>query len=351
MGDPNIIVVVLDNGIQQNHPDINQLPGKDFWNPGNNGGPLNSGDNHGTTVAGVISGILNNNVGIVGIAPNVKVVSARIGGTSTTTNTNDWTANAPAAEALAWAQSIGARITVRSGDFIYYASIEQKYNDTWNNGHGLLHFAATGNANKYGLPFPANLGSVVAVGAFNSSGNRWDNGSQGSTWGDKIPANPNNPGVTFLAPGVDIWTTDRTGSDGYVNGDYYNTNGTSYAAPYAAGVAALAFSYHPSFTANDVKYTMLETSEQVAQYELPGDAYATSSYATVKEGFGRISARRMLKDLQQGGTPGGIVSMNMHHDFYAGSNHDDYLIYKSWHADTGTVSPGQDLGLALVLGI
>src|SRR5258708_30548061 len=76
LGSPLVIVLVLDVGVQQDHPDINQVTGKDFTTdaPSNpNGGPFGVYDNHGTWVAGCISGRINNSLRTTRIAPGVQV--------------------------------------------------------------------------------------------------------------------------------------------------------------------------------------------------------------------------------------------------------------------------------------
>jgi len=81
-GSSNIKVAVLDEGIQLDHPDLadNLILGYDATD-GNYGG-INGGykemDDHGTKCAGII-GALDNNIGTVGVAPNCKIVSVRIG--------------------------------------------------------------------------------------------------------------------------------------------------------------------------------------------------------------------------------------------------------------------------------
>jgi hypothetical protein len=54
-GDPNIIVVVLDTGVDTSHPDLNWIPGIDTTSDGGDGNPVNSLDNHGTPVAGCVA--------------------------------------------------------------------------------------------------------------------------------------------------------------------------------------------------------------------------------------------------------------------------------------------------------
>jgi len=73
-GSSNIIVVILDVGVQTNHPDINQFPGTNFTSDASfDGGPVNACDNHGTTVAGCVSAIMNNNLGTIGIVIVAKI--------------------------------------------------------------------------------------------------------------------------------------------------------------------------------------------------------------------------------------------------------------------------------------
>ncbi len=121
-GAPSVIVLVMDSGVQQDHPDINQIPGRDFTSdaPSNpTGGPIGVYDNHGTTVAGCVSARINNSLGTSGIAPGVKVASARCGTNYTSSGTFSaalsWFANA-----LYWGESLGARVSNRHGSYRTY---------------------------------------------------------------------------------------------------------------------------------------------------------------------------------------------------------------------------------------
>ena len=55
--------------------------------------------------------------------------------------------------------------------------------------------------------------------------------------------------MAFSAPGVAVYTTDRTGTAGWISGDYVYAGGTSFASPYTAGVAALVLSMNPALDA------------------------------------------------------------------------------------------------------
>jgi subtilisin family serine protease len=243
LGSSGVISVVIDTGVEQMHPDINQITGRDFTGtPALNGNPGNACDNHGTAVAGCISGRINNNLGGVGVAPNTRVASARCF-VSITDCSGGWNASYSwTADALNWASSIGARVTNNSN---YYggtsAAMETAYAATRT--AGMIHFAAAGNSGAASLSYPSSLTTVNAVAALDRTGVR----SSFSQYGT---------GLAFSAPGREISSTDRTGAAGYAAGDYVTVNGTSFASPYSAGVAALVFSHYPGLSGMQVETAM-----------------------------------------------------------------------------------------------
>jgi subtilisin family serine protease len=243
-GSSSIVVVVIDTGVQQDHPDINQRAGLDFTTDGGNGGPVNTFDNHGTAVAGCVSAKINNALGVVGIAPDCLSASARA--FISTNAQGSWTSQASwTVNALNWAQTIGARVTNNSNIYGFQSSsIADRYTQTRD--AGIVHFACAGNNGSGTLSYPSSLPSVNAVAALNHFGNR----ASFSQFG---------VGLDFSAPGASIATTDRTGSVGYVSGDYVSVNGTSFASPYTAGVAALLLSLDSQLTAILVEQIMQAT--------------------------------------------------------------------------------------------
>jgi subtilisin family serine protease len=270
-GSASVIVLVMDSGIQQNHPDINQVQGKDFTTdfPSNQfGGPFGPNDNHGTWVAGCISGKINNSLGTTGIAPGVKVASARCG----TAYQNDGSFFAQEswfADALYWGQSIGARVSNNSNGFDSVSNaVDSAYAST--RAAGMIHFAAAGNSGDGFLGYPANSASVNAVGAATRYGGR--------AWFSQY-----GPGLKYLAPGSEIYTTDRTGFAGGATGDYLIVDGTSFASPYAAGVAALIISQNPNMTVAQV-----ENQLQASCLDMGLAGYDTGY------GYGMIDAFRAL---------------------------------------------------------
>ncbi|MCP4704617.1 MAG: S8 family serine peptidase [candidate division Zixibacteria bacterium] len=244
-GDPDVKILICDDGTQLDHPDLNVLPGADFTDdPGGSlGGPVNECDNHGTKVASNATAIINNTIGCVGVAPDCKTLPARIVirqindpcNMYGTYNTS-WIINA-----LAWGIAQGARISNHSygstsGTF-NNAALEDQFNTTY--GQGMVHFAATGN-HAPPINYPAIFESVNAVSSLSQDGVLASSSAYG-------------PEVSVCAPGTNACTADRTGSDGTGGGDYWVTSGTSHAAPYAAGVAALILSVEPTLTSAEVE--------------------------------------------------------------------------------------------------
>jgi len=247
-GSNSVVVVVLDTGIQQNHPDIHQLPGQDFTGGGNGGGPNNACDNHGTCVGGCVAATINNAQGVVGVAPNCFVRSGKIFNEIQfficlpfLESQDSWTVNG-----INWSVTIGARVTNSSwGGGTASAAITTAFNNT--RAQGVIHFAAAGNDGTNAIGYPANIASQNAISALTSAGTL----ASFSTYGT---------GLFLSAPGAGILTTDRTGSDGYSSGNTTTIDGTSFASPYAAGVAALVISADPSLTPDGVEAIMAATA-------------------------------------------------------------------------------------------
>lgn len=240
-GDTNVVTVVIDVGVELDHPDIRQQTGNDFTSDNSSdGSPVNSCDNHGTPVAGAISAPINNQL-TVGAAPGTNIRSARtfISEVSSPCSGRwstqfSWTVNA-----LDWAQSMGAQFTNNSNSYDQQSSsIASKYEETRN--AGMVHFASAGNDAKQGVNFPASVASVNAVSAVTDTGTLASFSNFGS-------------GLSMSGPGEDIYVPDRQGSKGFSGGDFAVLDGTSFAAPLAAGVGALLKSRASNLTASETE--------------------------------------------------------------------------------------------------
>jgi len=269
-GDPGIIIAVLDTGVQQDHPDINQIPGADTTSEGpGDGGPVNLCDIHGTAVAGCVSARINNNLGVVGIAPTCKSASVRAFISTLACDLSWISGSQETVDALDWAQTNGARVTCNSNFYGFTSSaIDDKYADTRN--AGMIHFACAGNDGSTTLVYPGSLPTTNAVTAITRTGALAGFATTGV-------------GLTFVGPGVSIRTTDRTGADGFSGSDYALVSGCSFATPYASGVAALALSFDPSLDA-----PTLENLMQTTAMDLGPGGYDTSF------GWGLVNANDLL---------------------------------------------------------
>ena len=248
-GDSSILVVIIDTGVQQDHPDIHQVPGTDVTSdPSTTGGPVNTFDNHGTVVAGCVTATINNGLGIVGVAPNCRSASART--FIATDQAGHWvTQTSWTVDALRWAESIGARVTNNSNYYGFTSEVIAKmYQETRE--RGLVHFAIAGNTSAPVVAYPASLPSVMAVGALDVDGTL----AYFSNFG---------PELDFVAPGVSIYSTDRTGPDGYDPSDYTEVSGTSLSSPLVAGVAALFLSSRPDANTELVEQVLRATADDV----------------------------------------------------------------------------------------
>jgi len=272
-GDSSIIVVVIDTGVQQDHPDLNQIPGTDSTDDTGglgDGGPVNACDVHGTPVAGCVSAIIDNGLGTVGVAPGCVVASARTFISNTPGCNLSWSTQVSwTVQSLAWAESIGARVTNNSNFYGFMSSsIDQKYEDT--RAAGMVHFSSAGNGASPLITYPASLPCINAVTALDRTGALASFSNFGS-------------GLAFSAPGEDIYTTDRTGADGWSGGDYTFATGTSFASPFAAGIAALILSGNACLDADDVEQIM-----QQAAVDLGSPGYDTTF------GWGFVNAHQSL---------------------------------------------------------
>lgn len=233
-------VLILDTGVQANHPDLVFTSGTDFMSPlpiGVPGSPQNAFDNHGTAVAGVIAARRNNGIGIAGVAPSAALFSARIF-ESVSANGSWTTLTGNTALALDWGVSVGARVTVNSNAYGFTeAVLEAKYAQT--RAGGMVHFVSAGNFTSFGVTYPATLPTTFAIGGTAPSGATYNLTSIG-------------PEVDFAGPGFEVWTLDRSGAAGYGSGNEVLVQGTSFAGPFVAGAAALCVALDPTLDADDV---------------------------------------------------------------------------------------------------
>jgi len=132
------------------------------------------------------------------------------------------------------------------------------------------------------IVYPASNTNTIAVGASTDHDLRSDYSQFG-------------PGLDLLAPSSGGWseivTTDRTGANGYSDGDFIvDFGGTSAACPLAAGVGALALSANPALSAADLRDLMHRSCDKIG-----GVTYDATGW-NMFYGYGRINAQRAVSN-------------------------------------------------------
>ena len=303
------VVGILDEGCDLSHPDLAFAgPGINLATmapPGSPTGP------HGTCCAGLAAAVINDGIGVVGVAGGAKVLPVAF---------QNWT-DVECAVGISWAAANGARVISMS--FGQYAPGDGFGPTGWNfaiidpaianavHVLGVVLCAATGNENTPTINrYPARNPLVIACGGSDESDNRKSPASpDGECWGANY-----GPGISVAAPAVLCTTTDIQGTAGYnanggpifvpcvtypVGGDvagnyFYEFNGTSAATPHVAGLAALLAARYPTLTNLEIRSIIERTAAKVgsgAYAEVPGFPNGTR---TPELGYGRIEVFHSL---------------------------------------------------------
>lgn len=232
-----VTVAVVDTGVNPEAAEIRGrvLKGKDFYSP--NPDPWNDTDGHGTNMAITIAG-RSIQGGVKGLAPDAKILPVKA-----LKEEASFGAQGAAAKGIRYAADTDAQIiNISMGGSPYgkdRAEVDSAVSYALKKGK--LVFAATGNDGQEGVEYPAAAPGVVAVGSVGPTGKV----SKFSDFGAQ---------VTLAAPGEEI-PIHCTKTEGYCRGD-----GTSAATALASASAALIWSKHPDWTANQVLRVMMETA-------------------------------------------------------------------------------------------
>jgi hypothetical protein len=255
-GSNTVKVGIIDTGIDGTHSDLDDRTNnnlhKDFRGAvtTNVSTPTDT-DSHGTHVAGIIGAETNNSLGVAGTNWNVSLISLLI------SESGSWYSD-NAILAVDYATSNNISILNYSGRVRNRQNVIN-YNDpafelAISNFPGLFVAAAgntnrTGNNNDLSPQYPANysltLDNVISVGAINSSNQR----ANFSHYGENS--------VNIYAPGVDIYSTVPGNS-------YASYDGTSMAAPFVSGVAALMKSKNPTLTGSQMRLLLQDSANTIS---------------------------------------------------------------------------------------
>ena len=238
------------------NPDV--MDGKVYGN--NQVGHIVDGEIHGTHVAGIIAAVRNNDLGMNGVASNVKILSVRAVPDGDERDKD-------IAMAFRYAVDNGAKVINTSFGKGYSPNKEWVYEALKYAGENdvlIVNAAGNDGANideVYTYPNDSKdlimefTDNVITIGAMSAN------------WDENLPASFSNYGklnVDVFAPGVAIYST-------FPDERYESISGTSMAAPSTAGVAALIRSYYPKLTAKQVKQILMNSGTQVnMDVKLPG---------------------------------------------------------------------------------
>lgn len=221
-------VAIIDTGIDTSHPDLAVQGGVNYVKRAKG---YQDDNGHGTHVAGIV-GALNNDLGVVGVAPNVDLFAVKVldsrgsGYLSDVIRGIDWSV-------MNGMDVINMSLGANSGSIALEDALIKAENA------GIISVAAAGN-DASAIDFPGAYSSTIAVGAIDSQYNLATFSSVGSE-------------LDVVAPGVSILST-------YKDGTYKVLNGTSMATPHVAGLAALFKEKNPGATLSDFRNLLQTTS-------------------------------------------------------------------------------------------
>ena len=264
-GSRDVVIGVIDSGVDITHPDlaaniwvnpgetpnngvdddgngfIDDVNGWDFYDDDNS---PNDGNGHGTHVAGTIGAVGNNNLGIAGVNWQVSLLPLRFLGN----DGSGWTSDAVAAVnyATMLKRDFGINVAATNnswGGGGYSRTLDRAIQAA--NDEGIMFIAAAGNQgtnNDTNPSYPTNYTSpnVISVAALNRNDNLASFSNYGATT------------VDIGAPGVSIYSTLPGNS-------YGSFSGTSMAAPHVAGVVGLLNAAKPGISVTEVNNAILNT--------------------------------------------------------------------------------------------
>jgi len=265
-GNPEIVVAVIDTGVDYTHRDIDdnmwvntgEIGGNDIDDDGNGyvddiyGWDFRNGDSdpkddhgHGTHCGGIIAAEGNNGLDTAGVCWDAKIMALKFLNSSGDGDTMD------AVEAFYYAVENGADITSNSwggGGFLQSAqeAIDYAYSQ------GVIMVVSAGNDNSSSAHYPAYYNHMISVAATNSN----DAKASFSNYGDW---------VDIAAPGIDILSLRASGTSIGTTYDDFTTvaSGTSMACPHVSAACALVLSRYPLLTVEEVYDILLFETDPI----------------------------------------------------------------------------------------
>ncbi|NIX56638.1 MAG: S8 family serine peptidase, partial [candidate division Zixibacteria bacterium] len=329
MGNENVVIAILDDGVDYNHEDLkanifknpaeisgnsidddknsytDDVRGWDFYDDDNNplpstfNKPYNNqalNDIHGTPCAGIAAACTNNKLGVSGIAGNCKILPVKIFGGKTS---SDLSTTANLAKAIKYASTLADVLSCSWGTSSSTAVTNAfKYAaDKGRGGLGCVIFCASGNNNSSGVNYPAKLSTVIAVGASTNKGVRSSTTKWGSNYGSELdimaPSSGGTRGIYTTDVSVSKRGFDDLDSKGLYTKDF---GGTSASTPLAAGVGALVLSMNPNLSKAKVQEILQNTAKKI---DASNANYDKKTGFSNTYGYGKVNAHKALKEAKK----------------------------------------------------
>jgi len=292
-----ITVAVVDDGIDYTHEDLNDnyLLYSDYDYADNDTNAMAETDDfHGTAVAGLIAAE-NNGVGGVGVAYDSQITGFRL-------NFNEiYTTDL----INILVRSKNFDVVNNSWGFIsffddpgsYLKTVLQNTVDQGRDGLGTSIVYSAGNEKEYSLDvnykFAQNSRFTIAVGAINQDGEASYYSTPGAAVLVSAPSSAEYTGV---------YTTDRSGAEGYSNTDYTNEfGGTSASAPIVSGIIALLYEANPLLGYRDIQQILAYSARQVDKTNPEWDINGAGNWNgggmhfSHEVGFGLVDAHAAIR--------------------------------------------------------
>jgi len=305
----NTVIAIIDDGVDTLHEEFvgagKVVAPHDFTRK-TDGATPGFGDNHGTACAGVACA--NGLTGASGVAPMATLMPLRL---------RAILGSQAEADAFAWAADRGADVISCSwgpADGRWWDTSDPMHKNvvplpdstrlaidyavtTGRRGKGCVITWAAGNGNEsVDNDGYASYENVIAVGACNDQGVRSAYSDTGQALWCSFPSSHGEPSLTD-----GIWTTDRSGSQGYNEGNIQSGDatgnytdafgGTSSACPGVAGVAALIISRNPALRWDQVKDIIKQSSDKIDAQQ---GNYSADGHSLLY-GYGRVNALNAVK--------------------------------------------------------
>ena len=298
----NVVVAVIDSGIDYTHPDLannmwtnpGEIPGNNIDDDGNgfvddvhgydfgdkDGDPMDV-NSHGTHVAGIIGAVGDNNTGVTGVAWRTQLMAVKV-----FSDEANFAYTSDIVKGILYAADMGARISNNSYGAVFTDAVAEKIFNRpiadaigYANDAGMLFVAAAGNDGlnadtSIPVTSPATIDhpNVISVAASTRADQRASFSNHGET------------GADIAAPGADILST-------VPGGGYDSYSGTSMASPFVAGAAALVAAEFPDIGVEALRAILVESAEPV------------TALSSVTLNGGRLNLYRALTHLPSGDCP------------------------------------------------